>query len=59
VATSLTTLWVWDSSLTNRYFYAPSLVNAGTQATYITSKGYLDFGTMVLDPKTGFWVNKP
>jgi len=22
-------------------------------------KGYLDFGTNVLTPTTGFWVNKP
>ena len=59
VATSLTTLWAWDATLTGWYFFAPSLVNAGTQSHYITSKGYLDFGTKTLTPTTGFWVNKP
>lgn len=59
VATSVTTLWAWDASWTNWYFYAPSLVNAGTQAAYIAGKGYLDFGTKTLGNGTGFWVNKP
>jgi hypothetical protein len=61
VASSVTTLWAWDASLTNWYFYAPSLVNAGTQAAYIASKSYLDFGAAnkTLSPGTGFWVNKP
>ncbi len=59
VATSLTTLWAWDAALAGWYFFAPSLVNAGTQAGYITSKGYLDFATKTLTPTTGFWVNKP
>jgi len=60
-ATSLTTLWAWDSSSTNWYFYAPSLDNAGTLTNYITSKGYLDFTAKgkTLDPTTGFWVNHP
>ena len=26
---------------------------------HITAKGYLGFGTKILDPSTGFWVNKP
>jgi hypothetical protein len=59
VAAPLTTIWAWDGVQTNWYFYAPSLVNAGTQAAYIASKGYLDFGAKVLDPTMGFWVNKP
>ena len=59
VATSLTTLWAWDAELTGWYFFAPSLVNAGTQASYIASKGYLDFGAKTLTPTTGFWVNHP
>jgi hypothetical protein len=61
VATSLTTLWAWDAGLSGWYFYAPSLVNLGTQATYISSKGYLDFTTAgkTLSPSTGFWVNHP
>ena len=59
VATSLTTLWAWDATQVGWYFFAPSLVNAGTQTSYITSKGYLDFGSKALDPVTGFWVNHP
>jgi hypothetical protein len=57
--TALTTLWAWDASLANWYFYAPSLDSAGTLSSYIGSKGYLNFGTMTLSPTTGFWVNKP
>jgi len=56
---NLTTLWTWDAALANWYFYAPSLDKSGGLAAYITSKNYLDFGTRVLDPTTGFWVNKP
>ena len=59
VATSLTSLWAWDANQVAWYFFAPSLVNIGTQANYITSKGYLDFGTTTLTPTTGFWVNHP
>ena len=58
-ATSLTTLWAWDSTLSNWYFYAPSLDNSGGLAAYITSKGYLDFATKMLYPTMGFWVNHP
>jgi hypothetical protein len=60
-ATSLTTLWAWDSALTSWYFYAPSLDNAGTLNSYITNKSYLDFTAKgkVLDQTTGFWVNHP
>jgi len=54
---ALTSLWAWDASLGNWYFYASSLDNAGTLSSYITSKGYLGFGTKALDPSTGFWVN--
>jgi YD repeat-containing protein len=60
-ATSLTTLWAWDSALTSWYFYAPSLDNAGTLNSYITNKNYLDFTAngKLLDQTTGFWVNHP
>ena len=60
-ATSLTTLWAWDSALTNWYFYAPSLDNAGTLTNYITNKNYEDFTAKgkTLDQTTGFWVNHP
>ena len=55
----VTTLWAWDSGLMNWYFYAPSLERSGEAAQYILLKGYLDFGTRLLEPSTGFWVNKP
>ena len=60
-ATSLTTLWAWDSANTNWYFYAPSLDNAGTLTSYITSKNYEDFTAKgkTLDQTTGFWVKHP
>jgi len=56
---NLTTLWAWDTPLANWYFYAPSLDKSGGLSSYITSKGYLDFGSKVLEPTTGFWVNRP
>ncbi len=59
VPASITTLWAWDSGLSNWYFYAPNLDNSGGLANYITTKGYLDFGAKTLDPATGFWVNHP
>jgi hypothetical protein len=59
IPVNLTTLWAWDAGQANWYFYAPSLDQSGGLASYITSKGYLDFGTRALGPTTGFWVNKP
>jgi len=61
VATSLTTLWAWDSGSKNWYFYAPSLDNSGGLTGYINGKGYEDFTLKgkLLDPTTGFWVNHP
>lgn len=58
---NLTTLWAWDATKANWYFYAPSLdAKGGTVlGDYIAGKGYLDFGTKVLDPATGFWVSMP
>jgi len=58
-AVPLTTVWAWDAAQTNWYFYAPSLDQSGGLANYISSKGYLGFGTKALDSTTGFWVNKP
>jgi hypothetical protein len=61
-ATSLTSLWAWDSTTWNWYFYAPSLENSSGLTSYISSKGYLDFSTPVvkpLDPTMGIWVNHP
>jgi hypothetical protein len=59
--TPLTTLWAWNAAQMNWYFYAPSLeAQGGTAlADYIAAKSYLGFGTKILDPSTGFWVNKP
>jgi hypothetical protein len=60
---NITTLWAWDSTLSNWYFYSPSMEDqGGTKLTnYITSKSYLDFTarSKTLDSTTGFWVNKP
>ena len=58
---SVTTLWAWDSGQSAWYFYAPSLDANGGLASYITSKGYLDFtaNNKTLGPGVGFWVNKP
>ncbi len=59
VPINLTTLWAWDSAASNWMFYAPSLLNAGTLEGYISSKGYVSFGSKALTPAMGFWVNKP
>ncbi len=59
IPVNITTLWAWDSTAANWYFYAPVLDSAGTLQSYITSKNYLDFGVKTLTPTTGFWVNKP
>jgi hypothetical protein len=56
---NVTTLWAWDNAAGNWYFYAPGLDAAGGLVSYITTKGYLDFGVKRLDPTMGFWVNKP
>jgi hypothetical protein len=58
---NLTTLWAWDATLSQWYFYAPSLeANAGLGA-YTAGKGYLDFGATgkTLGNGVGFWVNRP
>ena len=58
VPSNLTTLWAWDSAQSNWFFYAPSL-SSSALATYATGKGYQVFGSKVLSPSMGFWVNKP
>ena len=57
--TNFTTLWTWDNPTSNWYFYAPGLDAAGTLASYVASKGYLDFSQRgkTLGNGTGFWVN--
>jgi YD repeat-containing protein len=58
---NLTTLWAWDSALSNWYFYAPSLEATSGLAAHIAGKGYLDFTqhSKTLGKGLGFWVNKP
>ena len=56
---NLTSLWAWNNTLSNWYFYAPSLDKSGGLAGYIQQKSYLDFGAKTLDPLLGFWVNRP
>ena len=55
----VTSLWAWDAAKSSWYFYAPSLEMNGGLANYIMSEAYLDFGTKVLAPTTGFWINVP
>ena len=58
-APDLTSLWAWDATKSSWYFYAPALDAQGTLGTHISNMGYLDFGTKVLDPVSGFWVDRP
>jgi hypothetical protein len=58
VPSNLTTLWAWDSAQSNWFFYAPSL-SSSALTSYASGKGYQVFGTKVLSPSMGFWVNKP
>lgn len=60
IPVNLITLWSWDASLANWYFYAPSLEAKGGTALsdYVSGKSYLSFGTKSLSPVTGFWVNR-
>lgn len=59
VTAMFVTLWAWDAKTSSWYFYAPSLDDSkGSLTTYATGKGYLDFGTKVLSPGMGFWVNQ-
>ncbi len=65
VYTNLTAIWSWDATRQRWYFWAPAMVNDGSLASYLSSKGYLDFSTMpgsaigTLPPTAGFWVNMP
>lgn len=56
---SVVSLWAWDTTLAQWYFYSPLLDNNGTLGSYVTGKNYLDFGSRTLSPGSGFWVNKP
>jgi cyclophilin family peptidyl-prolyl cis-trans isomerase len=61
VPINLISLWAWDSSKMNWYFYAPDLDAKGNLSTYIQSKAYLDFtyAGKTLSQGVGFWLNKP
>lgn len=56
---NVTTLWAWEDTQGSWYFYAPSMEKSGELLSYIKSNNYFDFGTKVLEPGIGFWVNKP
>ena len=60
---NFTTLWAWNAAKGQWVFYAPSLQRQGLAqlAEYTTKQKYLDFvnGSIALDEKTGFWVNRP
>jgi hypothetical protein len=60
-SSGVTTLWAWDTTASAWYFYAPSLDANGGLASYINSKGYLDFTTnsKTLGQGIGFWANRP
>jgi alpha-tubulin suppressor-like RCC1 family protein len=58
IPNNFTALWTWDAALAKWYFYAPSLEQSGGLSNYVASNGYLDFGSKLLGPTSGFWVNK-
>jgi hypothetical protein len=53
---SISTVWAWDAPSSSWRFYAPSLEANGQLSSYITSKTYLPFAS-VLAATDGFWVN--
>lgn len=63
VPTNIKSLWVWNTSQSKWYFYAPGLeAKGGTAlADFISGNGYLNFTTanQKLGPGIGFWVNVP
>jgi hypothetical protein len=60
IVENLTSLWAWDSVLSQWYFYAPSLDKGMTLADYIRTNGYLDFVAtgMTVGHGVGFWVRR-
>ena len=56
-----TTLWAWDPTQAGWLFHAPTLEANGSLASYIVSKGYLNFTTTnrKLESNSGFWINRP
>ncbi|MFZ4623456.1 MAG: hypothetical protein ACOYNF_04385 [Rhodoferax sp.] len=65
VPNNLNTLWAWDASRQNWYFWSPSLYKSGGLTGYLASHNYLDFVTLpttptgTLAPASGFWVHLP
>jgi alpha-tubulin suppressor-like RCC1 family protein len=63
VPINMTSLWAWDNTRSNWYFYAPSLEAQSGAALfdYISSKGYEDFTSTgkTLGNGVGVWVNRP
>ena len=55
----ITSIWAWDSSTAQWFFYAPTLDVQGTLNSFIASNGYLGFGDSgkTLGDGVGFWVN--
>jgi alpha-tubulin suppressor-like RCC1 family protein len=60
---NLTSLWAWDSAMSNWFFYAPNLEAQGgsSLAAYIAAQRYQDFeaGSKTLGNGVGFWVRRP
>jgi len=61
--TNLTSLWAWDATKTQWYFYSPALEAQGSAAlsAYAKTNGYEDFASLgkSLGSGVGFWVNMP
>ena len=63
VPINMESLWAWDDSHANWFFYAPSLDAQGGSAlaNYIKAQNYADFVTnaKTLGNGVGFWVRRP
>lgn len=58
---SFVSLWAWDNSLSQWFFYSPTLDAQGNNAlgNYISSQNYGDFAnTRTVGAGTGFWVSR-
>ena len=57
---NVTSLWAWDNTQYQWYFYSPLLDSNGGLAAYITKQKFLDFqASKKLNNGIGFWVNRP
>jgi streptogramin lyase len=63
VPQNLTSLWVWDVTLSKWFFYSSKLESQGGSSLldYVSSKGFVDFQSngKTLAPGNGFWLNVP